>query len=61
MLPKPNSRLLAYLIAVLVVPVAIARNGLEAIQLIKHSQPDLVLIDIPIPEIDGLEVIQRIF
>lgn len=40
--------------------MAIARNGLEAIQLIKHSDPALVLMDIQIPEIDGLEVIRRV-
>lgn len=40
--------------------MAIARNGLEAIQLIKHSQPALVLMDIQIPELDGLEVMRRL-
>jgi CheY-like chemotaxis protein len=40
--------------------MAIARNGLEAIQLIKHSQPALVLMDIQIPELDGLEVMRNL-
>ena len=40
--------------------MAIARNSLDAIQLIKHSQPALVLMDIQIPEIDGLEVMRRL-
>lgn len=35
-------------------------NGADALQLIKNHEPDLVILDISIPRLDGLEVISRI-
>ena len=35
--------------------VIVAKNGLEAIELCKKEQPDLVLMDIKMPEMDGYE------
>lgn len=35
-------------------------DGLAAMEAIKKSQPDLVLLDIMLPEIDGFEVCRRI-
>ncbi len=32
------------------------RNGLDALQLAREHQPDLILMDIQLPEISGLEV-----
>ena len=40
--------------------IAIAHNGIEAIEQAKKMKPDLVLMDIHIPDIDGIEVIHRI-
>ena len=37
-----------------------AANGLEAISAIKKDLPDLVLMDIEMPGLGGLEAIQRI-
>ncbi len=37
-----------------------ARNGKEALRIVKTSPPDLVLLDILMPEMDGLEVCKRI-
>jgi len=40
--------------------VAEAGDGLEAISLIKQLIPDLVVIDIDIPSMNGIEVVQRL-
>ncbi len=39
--------------------IATASNGQEALDLIGKYRPDLVVIDIKMPQIDGLEVIRR--
>ena len=39
--------------------VAEAKNGNEALELIKEHQPDVVLLDIEMPEMDGLECFKR--
>ena len=40
--------------------VGIARNGEEACQMIKDKEPDIVLLDIIMPKLDGLTVMERI-
>ena len=40
--------------------VAIAANGLQALQLTKEHHPDLVLLDINMPEMDGLTAYKEI-
>ncbi|NJL95596.1 MAG: response regulator, partial [Anaerolineae bacterium] len=37
-----------------------ARNGAEALQLLQEQVPDLVLMDLMLPEINGLEVAARL-
>ena len=36
--------------------VFVARNGNEAIEQIKTNQPDLILLDIMMPDVDGYEI-----
>ena len=37
-----------------------SRNGLDALQLVRTRMPDLVLLDLMLPGIDGLEVCRRL-
>ena len=37
-----------------------ARNGVEGVELTIREKPDLVLLDVQLPDIDGLEVVKRI-
>ena len=38
----------------------VARDGSEGLELIKKEKPDLVLLDIILPEIDGFEILRQI-
>lgn len=40
--------------------VVIAENGVEALDIIKDKQPDLVITDIIMPEMDGFELCEKI-
>jgi two-component system KDP operon response regulator KdpE len=40
--------------------VAAARDGIEGLRLLYQQQPDLVLLDVMMPEMDGWEVLERI-
>jgi DNA-binding NarL/FixJ family response regulator len=37
-----------------------AKNGLEALQLIMENEPDLAILDIRMPEMNGIEVLKKI-
>lgn len=40
--------------------LVVAKNGLEAVNLAQTTNPDLILMDIQMPELDGLEAIHQI-
>lgn len=40
--------------------VGAAANGVEALELFKRTDPDLVTMDITMPQMDGIECIQRL-
>jgi len=50
-----NRRLIARLLASLGLEVLTARNGVEAVALFEQHQPALILMDIQMPEMDGIE------
>ena len=56
---RRNTRLMLATIDDLEV-VAIASNGLQALKLAKEHQPDIVFLDINMPEMDGLTAYQEI-
>jgi CheY-like chemotaxis protein len=37
-----------------------ARNGLEALWIVKHERPALVLLDLRMPRVDGFETLRHI-
>ncbi|MBU2870233.1 ATP-binding protein [Colwellia sp. E2M01] len=55
-----NRRLIARLLANLGLTVLVAKNGKEAVQLCVEHQPDLILLDIQMPEMDGVEAFKAL-
>lgn len=37
-----------------------ARNGIEALQMAVNNRPDLVILDLKLPDIDGIEITRRL-
>ena len=37
-----------------------AKNGIEALDIVQKAQPDLILLDITMPKMDGIEVCQQL-
>ena len=40
--------------------IGIAKDGVEAIEMIKNANPDIAIIDVIMPHLDGLGVLERI-
>ena len=43
-----------------VVAISEAKNGREAVSAIRQSRPDLVLLDVQMPEMDGFQVVREV-
>ncbi len=55
-----NVKLLADLLTVKGYMVSTAANGMEALERIERERPDLVLLDIMLPDANGFDVLNRI-
>jgi two-component system, cell cycle response regulator len=55
-----NVRLLEAKLSAEYFEVITAMNGLDALEAVQRSKPDIVLLDVMMPGIDGIEVCQRI-
>ena len=40
--------------------LGIAKDGVEALELVKAKQPDLLVLDVIMPHLDGLGVIEKL-
>ena len=40
--------------------VSQASNGLEAVEAVEHCRPDIIILDIFMPEMDGFETLRRL-
>lgn len=40
--------------------IGIAKDGLEAVDMIKNAKPDVAIIDVIMPQLDGLGVLEKI-
>lgn len=57
---EQNLYLMQYILETSGYAVVVVTNGAEAIVSAAQEKPDLILMDIQLPDIDGLEVTQRI-
>lgn len=40
--------------------ISVAMNGLQALERVEHIAPDLILLDVMMPELDGIETCKRL-
>lgn len=40
--------------------IGIAKDGLEAVDMIKNTKPDVAIIDVIMPQLDGLGVLEKV-
>ena len=57
---QPNRELLQALLEDLDYDVREARDGIEALESIDEREPDLILLDVDMPRLDGIAVCQRV-
>lgn len=54
-----NLILLSDLLSEFAYHIRVANNGFEALELISEKKPDLLLLDIMMPEMDGFELFEK--
>jgi len=57
---EPDSLKLLYTMLESDYKIVVASNGVEAIKLAVESEPDLILLDVMMPDMDGYEVCQKL-
>lgn len=57
---RNNRKLFCMVLRALNVELLVARTGMEALEQIQRHHPAVVIMDIQLPEINGLEVIARV-
>jgi two-component system cell cycle response regulator DivK len=55
-----NRKLLAGMLQIVQAEMIAAEDGAEGVRLAKEHRPDLILMDIQLPDLDGFEVIAQI-
>jgi signal transduction histidine kinase/DNA-binding NarL/FixJ family response regulator len=55
-----NREVLLTMLAMVGCEIVLAENGRQAIEVVRASRPDIVFMDMRLPEMDGLEATQRI-
>ena len=58
--PAARQRLALLLADLDVEVVGEAANGIEALELVRERRPDLLLLDIAMPEVDGFDVVRHL-
>src|SRR4051812_20529722 len=56
----PSRRLVQAILKPEGLEVLMAHDGQQGLELVNDSEPDVVLLDLTLPSIDGLEVLQRL-
>lgn len=55
-----NLKMICFMLEKMNCQVLKARNGLEAVEIFSHEPPDLVLMDLRMPEMDGCDAVREI-
>jgi CheY-like chemotaxis protein len=57
---EDNTRIISTILRKHGYEVQVARDGASALKALEESRPDVILLDVMMPEMDGLEVLNRV-